>query len=131
MYRILYFILILGMLICSSCSKKSEQDKKLETELRQFKAKAITFPDNMEAKVCDGKISPDTTLLSRPYKMVIYVGKVEISEMALANVEALANGESGGKTCYTYCCQTKYNTCLDALRAEGCTSMNITLNTGC
>lgn len=75
MWRIFYFILILGMLICSSCSKKSEQDKKLETELRQFKAKAITFPDNMEAKVCDGKISPDTTLLSCPYKMVIYVGK--------------------------------------------------------
>lgn len=57
--------------------------------------------------------------------------EVEMSDLALANVEALANGESGGKTCYTYCCQTKYNTCLDALRAEGCTSMNITLNTGC
>lgn len=27
--------------------------------------------------------------------------EVEMSDLALANVEALANGESGGKTCYT------------------------------
>lgn len=57
--------------------------------------------------------------------------KVELSDLALANIEALARNEGSGKTCYTYCCQTNYNACLDALHAEGCTSMNITLNTGC
>lgn len=55
----------------------------------------------------------------------------QLSDLALANVEALARGEGGGKTCYTYCCQTNYNACVDALHAEGCTSMNITLDTSC
>lgn len=75
MYHILYFILMLGILTCSSCSEKNVQYKKLETDLRLFKEKAITFPDNMLAKVCDGQLPPDTTLLNRPSKMVIYVGK--------------------------------------------------------
>ena len=45
--------------------------------------------------------------------------KVELSDLALANIEALARNEGSGKTCYTYCCQTNYNACLDALHAEG------------
>ena len=57
--------------------------------------------------------------------------KMELNDLALANVEALARNEGGGKTCYIYCCQTRYNACLDALHAEGCTSMNITLDTSC
>lgn len=57
--------------------------------------------------------------------------KMELTDLALANVEALARNEGSGKTCYTYCCQTRYNACLDALHAEGCTQMNITLDTSC
>ena len=34
--------------------------------------------------------------------------KVELSDLALANIEALARNEGSGKTCYTYCCQTRY-----------------------
>lgn len=75
MYRIIYLIFIMGTLLCGACSEKNEQVKKLEKELHLFKEKAITLPNNMLAKVCDGQIPPDTTLLSRPSKMVIYVGK--------------------------------------------------------
>lgn len=75
MLRILYLILTLGMLFCAGCTEKSAHDKKLEEELRHFKEKPIVFPDNMIAKVCDGEILPDTTLLSRPSKMVTYIGK--------------------------------------------------------
>ena len=57
--------------------------------------------------------------------------KMELDELALANVEALARDEGSGKTCYAHCCTTKYNDCLNALHAEGCTSMDITLDTSC
>ncbi len=74
MYRIIYLLILLGGILCFGCSQKSEQDKRLEVELRAFKEKAIIFPDNMEAKICEGKTPLDTTLLNRPSKMVVYVG---------------------------------------------------------
>lgn len=75
MYYIVGLFFIIVTSLCSACSQKNEQDKQLETDLRLFKEKAITFPDNMLAKVCDGQLPSDTTLLDRPSKMVIYVGK--------------------------------------------------------
>lgn len=58
--------------------------------------------------------------------------EMTLSELALANVEALATPESdGGKNCWSYCCQTDYNKCLDAQLASGCTGTNITLDTSC
>lgn len=74
MCRIIYFLVLFGSLFCFSCSQKNGQDKKLEAELRAFKEKAIIFPDNMEAKICEGKTPLDTTLLNRTSKMVVYVG---------------------------------------------------------
>lgn len=70
-----YFILFVGILLSSGCTKNNEQKKKLEEELRLFKEKAITLPSNMQARNCDMKSTPDTTLLNRPLKMVIYVNK--------------------------------------------------------
>lgn len=75
MNRIVLFIIVSGALLCSSCSEKNEHKKKLETELRQFKEKAITFPNNLRAKNSDEKMQPDTTLLWRPLKMVVYVNQ--------------------------------------------------------
>ena len=56
--------------------------------------------------------------------------EVELTDLALANVEALARGESG-KECHTSCCQTRYDACLDALHALGCSNMHIYLYTSC
>jgi len=75
MLHIFYLILTLVISFCVGCTNKITQDKKMEEELRHFKVKPIVFPDNMVAKVCDGTIQPDTTLLSRPSKMVVYIGK--------------------------------------------------------
>lgn len=75
MHRIVYCILIVGLFICSACTVKSEQQKKMEAELRLFKEKAILLPNNMEAANCDEQRLPDTTLLHRSLKMLIYVSK--------------------------------------------------------
>lgn len=75
MYRIIYFILVIGMLLCSACAEKNGHKKKLEAELRLFKEKAIILPDNMLAKNCDKQKMPDTTLLYRPLKMVVYINR--------------------------------------------------------
>ena len=75
MNRIISFTLIVGMLLCSACAENNEHKKKLEAELRLFKKKAITLPDNMVAKNCDEQTPPDTALLCRPLKMVVYVNQ--------------------------------------------------------
>lgn len=75
MNRIILFILVLFALFCSACHEKNERIKKLETELHQFKEKAITFPNNLQANIFDEKMLPDTTLLRRPLKMVVYVNQ--------------------------------------------------------
>jgi hypothetical protein len=75
MNRIIYFTLITGVLLCGACSGNNRQKKELEAELRLFKAKAIILPDNLLAKHCDVQTLPDTTLLHRPLKMVIYVNQ--------------------------------------------------------
>lgn len=60
------------MFFCFGCTERSAQYRKMEDELRHIgREKPIVFSDNMVAKVCDGKIIPDTTLLSRPSKMVV------------------------------------------------------------
>jgi hypothetical protein len=75
MYRIIFFILFVMVLLCDACSENNGQKKGLESELRLFKAKAITLPNNLLAKRCDEQTPPDTTLLRRPLKMVIYVNQ--------------------------------------------------------
>jgi hypothetical protein len=55
-----------------------------------------------------------------------------LSDLTLENVEALANIEyGGGGACHIWCCQTRYDDCVAALHANGCTSMNIYLDTSC
>ena len=75
MYRIISFTLIVGTLLCSACTGNDLHKKKSEADLRWFKETAVTLPDNMLAKHCDEQMSPDTTLLQRPLKMVIYVNQ--------------------------------------------------------
>jgi hypothetical protein len=72
MHRIIYFILIF---LCGACTGNNDQRKKLETELRLFKRKAITLPGNMIAKHYDKQTPPDTALLCRPLKMVVYINQ--------------------------------------------------------
>ncbi len=74
MYRLLSILILLGSIFCFSCSRMSEQERKMEAELRQFKENTIVFPDNMIAKICEGKTPLDTTLLNRSSKLVVYVG---------------------------------------------------------
>jgi hypothetical protein len=62
-------------LLCSACAGNNGQKKKLEAELHLFKDKAITLPDNMLARYCDEQTPPDTALLYRPFKMVVYVNQ--------------------------------------------------------
>ena len=75
MHRLIYFVLIVTALLCNACIGNNEAKKKLEVELRLFKAKTIIFPDNMTAKNCDEQGLPDKSLLSRPLKMVVYVNQ--------------------------------------------------------
>ena len=70
-YFCTYFVIILGILLCSACNKSSYQ-KTLADELREFKEMAIIFPNNMLFKGYDGHL-PDSTLLNRPLKMVVYI----------------------------------------------------------
>ena len=72
MYRIsIFFALIIWALLCCACNS-GDHTNKLADELRMFMGTAIEFPDNMLIKGHDGQI-PDTTLLHRPFKMVIYM----------------------------------------------------------
>lgn len=50
MNRITLFTFIVGSLLCSACAENNGHKKKLESELRLFKEKSITLPDNMLAK---------------------------------------------------------------------------------
>ena len=75
MRRIIFFTLIVGALIYSACTGNNEHKKQLEEELRLFKAKTITLPDNMLPKHCDEQMQPDVSLLSRPLKMIVYVNQ--------------------------------------------------------
>ena len=55
-----------------------------------------------------------------------------LSELSLANIEALANPEGGGHGCWIECCQTNYNGCVKILESmPECTSWHISLDTGC
>lgn len=78
MNRIVLFALIVGAFMYSACTgnnEQNEQKKKQEAELRLFKEKIITLPENMLAKHCDEQILPDTTLLERPLKMIVYINQ--------------------------------------------------------
>ncbi len=50
MNHITLFTFIVGSLLCSACAENNGHKKKLESELRLFKEKSITLPDNMLAK---------------------------------------------------------------------------------
>jgi len=73
MYRIL-FLLVTSALFCNACTGNREQKNKLTEELRLFKELPISLPDNMLVMGYHGH-SADSSLLSRPYKMVIYINE--------------------------------------------------------
>ena len=72
---IVYIACVAILLSCSACNEKKRTEKELEVELRQFKEKAILFPDNLQAAIYGRQEDPDTTLLHRAWKMVVYVDK--------------------------------------------------------
>lgn len=43
MYRLLSILILLGGIFCFSCSRMSEQERKMEAELRQFKENTIVL----------------------------------------------------------------------------------------
>ena len=76
MNRITFLTLLVGALLYSSCTgNNNEHKKKLEAELRKFQEIAIILPDNLLARHCDEQVSPDKSLLTRPFKLVIYVNQ--------------------------------------------------------
>lgn len=83
MNRIIYLLFIVELLFCSACTHKNERKKKLEAELRQFKENVIILPDNMLAKNCDKSMLPDTTLLRRSLKMVVYINRYGCTDCKL------------------------------------------------
>ena len=75
MNRIVLFTFFVVVLMFNACTESNENKKKLEAELQLFTETAIILPDNMLAKNCDEQAVPDTTLLSRPLKMVVYINQ--------------------------------------------------------
>jgi hypothetical protein len=71
MNRIIFAILAIGILSLGACSESSEQ-KKINSELRLFKSNAVVLPGNLQPWRSEEQ-SPDTTLLSRSLKMIVYV----------------------------------------------------------
>ena len=69
--RCLYIMLMVGMLLNSACAGKNEQTKKIKEELRLFQEKAVILPNNMLAK-CIDNIEPNSSLLGKPLRMVVY-----------------------------------------------------------
>jgi len=56
---------------------------------------------------------------------------MKLSDLALSNVEALANNEeTGGGHCVSVCCQTDYSHCASVLSTH-CTSYTLYLDTSC
>ena len=70
-----FFAFFVAIILCNNCSGNKDSIKKLDAELRQFKAKAITLPTNLLAKNCEEQVLPDSTLLLRPLKMVVYINQ--------------------------------------------------------
>ena len=66
--------LIAWGLLCCACDRNNEQKNRLAKELRIFKEQEIVLPDNLLAKHFNEQ-EPDTTLLNRPLKMVVYLNQ--------------------------------------------------------
>lgn len=78
-----------------------------------------------------GIVAIATIITVTSWNFKVNKDEMTLSELTLANVEALANGESSGPKCEVPCCQTKYNECLAWLNQLGCTSIIIHLDTKC
>lgn len=79
MNRYIFLIVLLWMtILCVSCTQGNERsvsNKKLETELNLLKKTPVSLPPHLEAWTCKDGAKPDTTLLDRPIKMIVYIGK--------------------------------------------------------
>ena len=79
MNRYIFLIVLLWMtILCISCTQGNERsvsNKKLETELNLLKETPVSLPPYLEAWTCRDGAKPDTTLLDRPIKMIVYIGK--------------------------------------------------------
>ena len=75
MNRIVSSIFVLVAMICGACTGGNEQEKKLVAEMRLFKSEAITLPNNLIAKHVDDQTLPESSLLKRPLKLVIYISQ--------------------------------------------------------
>ena len=70
----IFFTLMLGVLLCCACVRNRAQKQKLAEELHIFQEKTIILPDNLLAKHFNDQ-EPDTSLLYRPLKMVVYLNQ--------------------------------------------------------
>ena len=82
MNRIITFaIIIMGILLCNACARNS-----ISEELRLFKEQAVVLPDNLLAQNNDSRMSADTTLLNRPYRMIVYFNLGDCKECVLRSL---------------------------------------------
>ncbi len=81
--RFIYYIILIIGLIGSSCAHNSESKNALEMELRAFKEHKISLPSNLIAKKRGKQPVPDSTLLNRPLKMIIYVDPKDCTDCKL------------------------------------------------
>ena len=69
--NIVYFLIIL---VCFGCTKTKKANKILEKKIATLKDDCIIFPNDM-IPFCLGNEYPDTTLLDRSFKMIVYIDK--------------------------------------------------------
>ena len=69
--NIVYFLIILA---CFGCTKTKKNNKLLEKQIAVLKEDCIIFPNDM-IPFCLGNEYPDTTLLDRSFKMIVYIDK--------------------------------------------------------
>ena len=69
--NIVYFLIIL---VCFGCTKTKKANKILEKQIATLKDDCIIFPNDM-IPFCLGNEYPDTTLLDRSFKMIVYIDK--------------------------------------------------------
>ena len=70
-------IFLMMLLSLGSCVEKSRNgaSNDFERNLRLLQETPISLPPHLEAWTCKDKAHPDTTLLDRPIKMIVYISK--------------------------------------------------------
>ena len=75
-----FVLMIIWVLLCNACAGNNER---ISEELRLFKERAVVLPDNLLAHNNDSRMPSDTTLLNRPYRMIVYINQNDCNECVL------------------------------------------------